>query len=94
MKWFALVAALVLAGCASKPPDAPIQVVVSGPQFPSTAFECGTEPIPPDPKTVGTRAGSAAAHYENSLRSYGNGCRRKLGSVGTQLRTAGQVVDP
>jgi hypothetical protein len=89
--WFVL-AALLVAGCSHKIDVPPAPVKVSGPKFPATAFECGSEPAPPDPKTIGPRGGSAAAHYENSLRSYGNGCRRKLNSVGSQLRAGGQVV--
>ncbi len=89
-RWIVLAVVLPLVGCGHKAPE-PVEAIVSGPRFPATAFECGGEPAPPDPGKVGNRAGSAAARYENALRRHGNLCRRKLGSVGAQLRAAGQV---
>lgn len=82
-----------LAACAATPRPEPVAATVEGPRFPATAFECGREPSPPDPKTVGEQGGSAAARYENRLVAWGGGCRRKLNSVGGQLRSAGQVVE-
>lgn len=96
MRIGAIIAAIAfaLAGCAheSQSPE-PVTVSVQGPKFPASALECGNEPMPPDPAAVGNHAAAAAARYETRLSGWGNGCRLKLKSVGSQLRSAGQVVE-
>lgn len=82
----------VLAGCAHKPPPDLPPVTVNGPVFPASQFESEPLPLPPDPATVGAKAGSAAAHYENRLKTSAQVCRNSLGSVGRQLDAAGLIV--
>lgn len=86
--------AIVLAGCAhTPPPAAPLSVVtVDGPVFPASQFDTPALPLPPDPRTVGGKAGSAAATYENRLKASARFCQARLNSVGRQLDAAGLVV--
>jgi hypothetical protein len=84
---------LALGGCATTPPPEPVNVTVSGPKFPSSAFECKDDAIPPDPKAVGDRAGAAAGRYESAQRAVTADCRNKLHAVGVQERAAGNVID-
>jgi len=85
----------LLGGCVTDGPTfAPVtQVTVRGPRFAASDFDCGKRPLPPDPKTVGKRGGSAAGRHENRLGTWGQGCANQLGAVGRTLRSAGQVVD-
>ena len=88
-------AALALGGCVTigTPAPEPVSVTVSGPKYPASAFECRTDAVPPDPKTVGNRAGSAAGRYESAQRAVGADCRNKLRAVGEQERAAGNVIE-
>lgn len=91
-----LIAGLVMmvAGCAhTPPPAAPLPpVTVDGPVFPVSQFDMPALPLPPDPRTVGGKAGSAAATYENRLKASAQFCQARLNSVGRQLDAAGLVV--
>jgi hypothetical protein len=91
-----IVAAFTLAGCLTDQREEPKPVITTAPapQFPASAFTCRVSPQAPNPDSVGNRGGSAAAHYENGLVGVADDCRRKLRSIGAQLRAAGQVVDP
>ena len=93
MKRALLLASLALAGCQTNREDTPSAPVamISGPLFAETRFDCGRQPLPPDPALIGDRAASAAAHYENALGAWGRRCRNQLASVGTELKGAGQV---
>lgn len=85
--------AVALSACASHPAPAPLPpVTVSGPVFAETQFALPASPLPPDPATVGARAGSAASHYENRMRAAETSCRIQLSSVGRQLDAAGLIV--
>ncbi len=94
MKRFAvLLAALPLAGCLTdQSPPPPVAVMVSGPKFAASRFNCGHKPVPPDPQAVGLKAGSAAARYEDDVATWGQHCSNRLQSVGGELKAAGQVV--
>jgi hypothetical protein len=84
--------ALVLAGCVTDQSAAPLTAEVSGPVFSDNQFDCGQRPLPPDPNAVGPAAGSAAAHYENRLGTWGQSCANRITAIGAQLKAAGQVV--
>lgn len=90
-----LALALFLAGCATSQQSAPApQVTVTGPLFASGDFDCGKRPLPPNPAALDAkRQGSAAAHYEGALRTWGQHCQNKLSAVSSQLGDAGQLVD-
>ena len=83
-------AGFVLAGCVTDQPPPPV-ISVAGPVFAATDFDCGKRPVPPNPASV-ANAGSAAAHYENRLGTWGQHCSNQLSSVGHQLAGAGQVA--
>lgn len=85
----ALVMALALAGCATAPAPQMQTIEVTGPRFARTDFDCGNEPLPPDPKAA---TGRTAARYENALGGWGRGCKDRLQSVSKQLDAAHQVV--
>ena len=82
----AVVAAL--GGCATAPPPEPVNVTVSGPKYPPSAFTCKPDAVPPDPAKVSDKAGSAAE------RAVAADCRDKLHAVGAQERAAGNVIEP
>jgi hypothetical protein len=85
--------ALALGGCVTDQPAAPLMAEVIGPTFSESQFACGQRPLPPDdPNAVGPAAGSAAAHYENRLGTWGQSCANRLTAIGAQLKSAGQVV--
>jgi hypothetical protein len=88
----AVVAAL--GGCATAPPPEPVNVTVSGPKYPPSAFTCKPDAVPPDPAKVSDKAGSAAGSYEAAERAVAADCRDKLHAVGTQERAAGNVIEP
>ena len=83
-----------LGGCATAPAPEPVSVIVSGPKFPPSAFTCKGDAIPPDPSKVADKAGSAAGGYEAAQRAVAADCRNKLHAVGTQERSAGNVIEP
>jgi hypothetical protein len=91
-----LALALPLGGCLTDqaPAPAPVQVSVQGPVFPASRFACGGKPVQPDPGAVGTRAGSAAASYEDRVETWGQRCDNRLQSVRRELQAAGQVAAP
>jgi len=91
---YIVIVGLCLAGCQTTTEVEPRlpDVTVSGPTFPASTFDCAVRPLPPDPDTVGNKAASAAAHYENRLGSWGQGCQNRLQSVGRELNAAGQVA--
>jgi hypothetical protein len=89
---FLFLALAVLAGCATATNPEPVNVVVSGPKYPSSVFACKEDAIPPDPTTIGDKAGSAAARYESAQRAVAADCRNKLHVVGAQERAAGNVI--
>lgn len=82
---------VLLGGCTTDGAPRP-EVQVSGPKFSAGRFDCGKEPVPPNPVGLGSKGGSAAASYENHLSAWGNGCSTKLKSVGSELDASGQVV--
>jgi len=95
MNRFALILPLVagaLAACATTAPEGPApQVHVDGPKFAAADFDCGAEPVPPDPAPA-KATGKAGALYDNRLAGWGRGCRDKLASAGRTLDAAGQVA--
>jgi hypothetical protein len=87
-----IVIALLVAGCANSS-EKLAPVVAAGPQFVPARFECGKRPLPPDEKLMSAdKQGSAAAAYEQQLKSWGQACSNKLGSVRNELEPAGQIV--
>lgn len=92
MRWILLVGLVALGGCSTTPLPK-IDVSVEGPKFAESQFDCGPRPLPPDPKNLGNRGGSAAVHYETNLLTHDALCQNKLTAIGNQLRDAGQVVD-
>jgi hypothetical protein len=94
MKPLSLLVVLALGGCATVPPPEPVNVTVSGPKYPPSAFECKDDATPPDPETVGDRGGAAAGRYESAQRAVTADCRNKLHAVGAQERAAGNVIEP
>jgi len=94
MRRLPILIALLLGGCATAPRPEPVNVIVSGPKFPASAFTCKNDAIPPDPKTVGEQAGAAAGRYESAQRAVTADCRNKLHAVGAQERSAGNVIEP
>lgn len=90
----ALTLASILAGCVTDQEQrpVPVQVDISGPMFAASDFNCGKDPLPPEPLSLDpAHQGSAAATYEKKLDTWGNGCNNKLHSVGQQLDAAGQI---
>jgi len=87
-----ILAALGLAGCATKPTPAP-QVTVSGPMFSRSQLRCGDRPLPPASAVASSaKAASATAHHINDLGTWGQSCSNKLQSLGGQLEAAGLVA--
>ncbi|WP_041344918.1 hypothetical protein [Nitrobacter winogradskyi] len=93
-RFFILVAVAALGGCATAPAPEPVKVMVSGPKFPPAAFACKKDAVPPNPETVGAKAGSAAGRYEAAQRAVAADCRSRLHAVGAQERAAGNVIEP
>lgn len=94
MRLLFLIVVAMLGGYATAPAPEPVKVTVSGPKFPSSAFACKKDAVPPNPATVGNKAGSAAGGYEAAQRAVAADCRNKLHAVGAQERAAGNVVEP
>ncbi|EAQ34063.1 hypothetical protein NB311A_06678 [Nitrobacter sp. Nb-311A] len=92
-RFFILAAVAALGGCATAPAPEPVRVTVSGPKFPPTAFTCKRDAVPPNPATVGNKAGSAAGGYEAAQRAVTADCRNKLHAVGAQERAAGNIIE-
>jgi hypothetical protein len=80
---------VLLAGCETDGVTGPPVATISGPHFSASRFDCGTEPLPPDPVKAGTA--KAGAKYESHLRGWGRGCNNNLTSVGHELSANGLV---
>lgn len=94
MRLLLLIVVATLGGCVTVPAPEPVRVTVSGPKFPPSAFTCKRDAVPPNPATVGNKAGSAAGGYEAAQRAVTADCRNKRHAVGAQERAAGNVIEP